>query len=75
MASIKIETKGATAEVYVDGKKVPGVRRYTIEHDAGDIPIVQLDLVGTDLTVDGNQVIPALPDVFKPFYQLKTEEE
>ena len=72
MASIRIKNKGATAEIYVDGKKVPGVRGYSIEHKAGELPIVQLDLVGTDLTFDGDLVIPALPEVFKPFYEIKT---
>lgn len=75
MASIRIETNGVTAKIYVDEKEVPGVRRYSVEHEAGNIPIVQLDLVGTDLTVDGNQIIPELPEVFKPFYGLITEEQ
>ncbi|NBI10264.1 hypothetical protein D1641_09610 [Colidextribacter sp. OB.20] len=76
MAKIEIKTEGVKGKVLVDGKEMPGVRSYSVHHDAGSIPMVRLDLIGTDLFIDGNGFIPALPEVFKSFYRpIETTDE
>lgn len=69
MPKIEIKTEGIKGRILVDEKEVPGVRGYSIIHTAGSIPIVQLDLMGADLSIDGDGFIPALPEIFKEFYR------
>lgn len=40
------------SEVYIDGKKLEGVRSYTLTHGAGGIPILKLDIKALDIAVD-----------------------
>ena len=65
---IEIESHGTKAKIKVDGIEVHGVRRYALVHEAGKVPMLKLDLIAVDVTVDGKQVLPYLPDVFKSFY-------
>ena len=76
MAHIEIKSRGIFGQVFVDGKKINGVRKvsYEISID-GKVPIVKLELSGTDVFIDSNGAIPELPDVFKPFYERKRQSE
>lgn len=53
---IEIRTKESSSsftEVYVNGHKLDGVRRYTLRHDPEDgIPVLTVDLNALDLAVD-----------------------
>ena len=70
MAHIEIKSQGIFGTVFVDGKEVNGVRKVSYEISVdGKVPIVKLELLGTDVSIDSNGVIPELPDVFKPFYK------
>ncbi len=68
---IEIETSGISGKIRVNGTEVPGVRRYALVHEAGKVPMLKLDLMAVDITVDGKQVLPCLPDVFKSYYEPK----
>ena len=69
MAKIEIKSNGFMGKVFVDGKEIE-VRKASYEISAGNIPVVKLELVGTDeVSISANGVIPELPDVFKPFYK------
>lgn len=39
-----VEGSGITAKIYIDGEEIHGIRGYTIEHDASEIPQVELRL-------------------------------
>ncbi len=54
---IKIKTDGAFSQIFIDGKKLNGVRNYKLEHAAGKAPILTLDLNAFDLTVDGQMLL------------------
>jgi hypothetical protein len=73
LPKIEINTDGIIAHIKVDGNDVCGVRGYVLTHNAGEIPVLHLDLIATNLTVDG-VMLPELPDVFKPFYKEVCEE-
>lgn len=66
---IKITTGNncCSTEIFIDGKKVKGVRKVSFCKTAGTLPILQLDLLATDMEIDA-AMIPALPEIFKPFY-------
>lgn len=74
MAHILIKTSGIRTELFIDGKKVNGVREITFEKKAGEAPVVCVDLKAVDMEIDG-ELIPELPEVFKPFYALKEPSE
>lgn len=70
MARIEIESHGIFGKVLVDGKEVEGVRKVSYELSVdGKVPVVKLELLGTDVAINSNGLIPELPDVFKPFYK------
>lgn len=70
MANIKIEANGTFGKIFVDGQEVRGVRKASYELSIDNkAPVLKLELVATDMTIDSNGVIPELPDVFKPFYK------
>lgn len=58
MAKTKIEIKtkrtdtSVFTEIYVDGRKLNGVRRYELKQEAGNEPILTVDLSAVDLAVD-----------------------
>lgn len=70
MAHIEIKSHGIFGTVFVDGKEINDVRkvRYELSID-GRTPVVELELLATDIAIDAKGVIPELPDVFKPFYK------
>lgn len=53
---IEIKTKrtdtSVFTEIYVDGHKLSGVRRYELKQEAGNEPILTVDLSAVDLAVD-----------------------
>ena len=67
---IEIKTDGAMTVLKINGEKINGVRGIQFKKEPGAIPTIQIDLLAIDMTIDAD-VIPALPDVFKPFYELK----
>lgn len=71
---IEIKTKGCKTEVFVDGEKMHGVRKVSFGHQAGIAPILHIDLIATDMEVDA-YTIPALPEIFQPFYEEKKPSE
>lgn len=52
----KIEIKSSedmkTTEIYIDGHKLNGVRRFKLEQYATDTPVLTLDLNALDVSVD-----------------------
>lgn len=54
MQEIKIKSKdnGALTELYIDGKKIEGVRSYELSHGAGGTPILKLDINALNISVD-----------------------
>lgn len=69
MAKIEIKSHGCFGQVFIDGKEVE-VRKASYEISAGNIPVVKLELVGTeDISISATRINPELPDVYKPFYK------
>lgn len=75
MATVKITSDGIIGAVFVDGVKVPDVRGYSLEHNAGKLPVLKLDMLASEITFDGDGFVPALPEMFRPFYRFDTTEE
>lgn len=53
---VKIETHGTIGRVYIDGKEVSQIRGYTIEHNAGELPVITLRLLATEVEIDADDV-------------------
>jgi len=70
---IEINTDGIITTIKCNGEKLEGVRGFSLSQNAGEIPILRLDLNATNLTVDGF-MCPELPEVFKPFYKPVSED-
>lgn len=61
------------AQIYINGKLVPGVVGYMIEQNAANKRVPQLTLqVQCDLTLESS-AIPLLPEPWSWFYQPKTQ--
>ena len=76
MAHIEIKSRGIFGTVFVDGKEINDVRKVSYELSVdGKTPVVKLELLATDVAIDAKDVIPELPDVFKPFYERKRQSE
>lgn len=69
---IEIKTGGTKTVVKINGEEINKVRGVLFKQEPGDVPIVQIDILAVDMTIDAD-VIPVLPDVFKPFYELKEQ--
>lgn len=66
---IEINQDGITAEIFIDGKKLNGVRKIGFEYECKNhVPVLKLELLATDMSID-TQVIPELPEVYKGFYK------
>lgn len=63
---IKETPKGT--QISINGKIVDGVCGYSVEHEAGKIPVLRLCLSAINMELD-EKMIPELPDVFKEFYK------
>lgn len=53
---VKIETHGTIGRVYIDGKEVNQICGYTIEHNAREIPVINLRLLATEVEIDAEDV-------------------
>ncbi len=69
---IEIKNKGVRTEIIVDGQPLQGVRGFNLSQKGGEFPVLTLDLMACDMTVD-TACIPALPDVFAGWYELIPE--
>lgn len=65
---ILIKTSGNKAKIFVDGEELKGVRRVKFEKTGLGTPILNIDLIATDMTID-SYLIPELPEVFRGFYR------
>lgn len=67
-------TGGCHAEVYVDGRKLEGVKGYSLTHKAGELPQLLLDMKATGVTVE-TSILPGLPAPYDSFYVSKQSLE
>jgi len=70
VAKIHISNHVFGTTVEINGKKVEGVKSVSIEHSGGEMATFKLELVGYEIDID-TLIIPALPEIFKPFYEEK----
>lgn len=61
MQKIEIKSKGtngsAFTEVFVDGRKLDGVRSFKLSHGAGGLPILTLDINALNIAVDADVLL------------------
>lgn len=69
MAHITIESRGCQTEIFIDGKRLEGVRSVNYRHDLSirPDPYLIIEMKATDLTIDTTQ-IPELPYPYSEFY-------
>lgn len=77
MAHIEIRSAGAFAELLIDGKKIKDVRKICFNFEGGKnkIPVLQLELLGTDMAIDQKLAKIVLPDALKPYFMVRHGEE
>lgn len=64
---VEIKTNDTSGEITINGISVSDiVRKYTITHEAGNPPVIEVELVG-DVTVSGGFITP-LPEPWKSIY-------
>lgn len=54
---IEIKSDGAFTEIFVNGNKLDGVRSYTLSQEAGELPILTVDLNAFNLSVDAKALL------------------
>lgn len=64
---IRIKTDGFTAKVFVDDNELKGVRAVRFSKKGLESPVFELEMKASDVEIEAN-IIPALPEVFRPFY-------
>lgn len=68
---IEIQTLGGVfAKVVVDGKEIEDVTGYRVEHRAGELPHLYLEMKATNMAIN-EKVVPALPEPYSHFYVSK----
>lgn len=69
LPAVHIENKGAVTSVYVDGKRLKGVKNIEFLHDktARNFPVLKIGLMAERVTIDTAQVFE-LPEIYHPFY-------
>lgn len=73
LPKVQIKQEGIRTLVYINGKKVDGVRGIHFDRTVdNECPILKLDIVAADMELDC-VVVPELPDVFKDFYVMKED--
>ncbi len=76
MPHVVIQTEGVRGKVFVDGNEIKGIRSVSFHLSSiNECPVVHFEMIATDLTIDAKKVSLELPDVYKPFYQLKESTE
>lgn len=73
IANVRIVSEGATATVYLDGRKVNGLIGYEIVHDRtkSQIPIIRLN-IQAKLDIETG-MIPEIPEPWKYCYSLNNQ--
>ena len=66
--SVRIKETPNGTEITINGKKIDGVCRYSIEHKGGSLPILSLEFPAVNMDIN-ERMIPVLPEVFREFYQ------
>ena len=78
MQKIEINSKNKDGtiftEIFVDGKKLNGVRRYELVHGAGNVPILKLDLNALNISVDSEVLMYDLNSAQEMEINLKANE-
>ncbi len=62
------ENDFSKTEIYIDGKLIKGACGYSIQHEAGQMPVLSLDFPALHMTFEG-KLIPKLPEVFEGLYE------
>ena len=71
---IEITTHGICGDIKIDGISLSEmVKRYTVVHEAGQKPIVQVELIG-EVTIDGDFIAP-LPEPWRSIYHNPLQEQ
>lgn len=64
MVNVKIETKGRTARIYIDGQEVHGVIRYAISHEVCGRPVLDLT-IACNLDISGDDWKVPVPEPWR----------
>ena len=67
MARVEIKGKGIRTEVFVDGVRVPRIREMKLSQTGGDVPLLELKIMATELSIEDNMVL-ALPEPYRTNY-------
>lgn len=70
LPEIKIKNSGRHSEIFVDGKKLDGIKGCRFIHSTSEnegLPILQIDVVAADVTLE-TDILPALPYPFNQHY-------
>jgi hypothetical protein len=69
MSKVNIEIVNGRTKIIVEGHDISNlVSGYTVTHNAGELPIVNLKLIGTDANV-GGLMLPKFPECVKVFLE------
>ena len=74
MAKILIESDGIHGRLYIDGEEVKDVLCIGYSHEGGRIPVLRVDLLADSVSIDSD-LVPQLPDIYKPFYKRIADPE
>lgn len=66
-------SSGTFTEIYVDGHKLNGVRRYSLTHSAGAIPVLTIDLNALDVAIDTDAIM--VHDTFGEIEEIKFKKD
>lgn len=64
MVNVKIETKGSTARIYINGQEIRGVTGYTVSHDVCGIPVLDLK-IKCNLDIAGDDWMVPVPEPWR----------
>ena len=69
-SEFRIIEKNGKCEISIDGQEIQEVTAYSIKHRAGGLPIIQLDVLASNLSFESDY-LPALPKPWDAFYEPK----
>lgn len=72
---VQITSDGMYGAVYIDGQHISGISKVEYVHKACNIPELKLTILADELTIEGADVVPDLPDIYKPFYVPRAHED
>lgn len=73
--SIDLKINGTMATLIVNGVDISrNVRKYTLTHEAGEIPILTVEMNAISVSVGGG-CVSEVPEPWKDFYVLKEPDE